>query len=106
MITGIPSQIIVQGQTYTLNLNFNEEDANSIDKIWFTSAKLGICKQMTKDGNSFTFVLSYEETAQLQPISTTFNITAQFVDENRTRDMATNISLVVERNENPVTCEA
>ena len=104
-IIGIPPQELTQGETYNLNLELPEEKANAIYKMWFTSAKLNICREFIKDGNYFLFSLSHQETTLLNPISTTFNITAQFVGDDEPRALAENISFIVNKNYNPVTCE-
>lgn len=105
MIKGLTPQEIIQGKSYSLNLSFSAEDLEKITKIWFTSVKLGICKEMDFFNGVYSLTLSFEETQNLAAGFATFNITVKLVGEVEKRDLVNAVPLTVIRNENPVCCE-
>lgn len=101
MITGLYKQCIIQGKTYSLRLKFDDENLAKINKLWFSCKDLNICQEMTLDDHIYSFVLSWEQTQALEPMETTFNITAELAD-GTSRDLCNGIYLVVIENLNPV----
>ena len=103
MIKGMKPQTIIQGKTYGLRIKFSQDDLVKFNKMWFSCASLGILREMQFNGTDVYFLeLPWEETQQLNPCTTTFNITIRLVGEEKKRDLANGVILTVEKNKNPV----
>lgn len=104
MIKGLVEQKIIQGKTYHLGLKFASADIEKISKMWFSCAELNIIREMELDQETsiYSLELSWEETQNLKPMTTSFNITVRLVGETDKRDLANDIPLIVIKNKNPV----
>lgn len=80
-IQGNPKIAIVQGDSYTREIEFEGIDLDLIDKIFFASIELSICKVLEKDDNLFRIHLSSDETMKLETGTFDFDLTIKFVDD-------------------------
>lgn len=82
MVQGNKEIVVVQGDTYQKNILVENVDPVNIEAIYVSCRDLGINQQLAYDSqiNRYIFVMSAEETAKLQSMVTTFDITVYFLE--------------------------
>lgn len=83
MIKGQKQIKVIQGDSYQLNVSVTNA-SGTIDHIVVSSKKLNIKKTLTFDSesNKYIFNLTAEETAEFPVITTDYDLTIFFTDEN------------------------
>ena len=73
---------IIQGDSYTKYVYFENIPAEAIGEVWFSSLELGVKKRLQYDeiSNRYVLTLSSTETAGLSPTRSTYDLTIFFVD--------------------------
>ena len=77
---------IIQGDTFGLSIKLQNVDYDTIEKIIFSSATLGISKEFQKRENDYYLELSCGETCILSKIVCCYDITAFFIG-NKTKTL-------------------
>lgn len=83
MIKGQKQIKVIQGDSYQLNVSVTNA-SGTIDHIVVSSKKLNIKKTLTFDSenNKYIFKLTAEETANFPVLTTDYDLTIFFTDEN------------------------
>lgn len=76
--------IIVQGDTYEQNVYIDGVAPTSINGVFFSCKKLELSKQLTyvDDIKGYVLLLSSQETKDLKPITTDYDITIKLIDDS------------------------
>lgn len=84
MVTGSVEIIIIQGDTCQRNISVSGIQAGNIQAVYVSCGTLNICKNLPYDSETgkYNFILTPEETALLTPITTNYDITIEFTDQN------------------------
>ena len=100
---------IVQGDTYRTkiilkNINGQEIDHTTIERIYVTSSKLGINKYITYDTDGFYLEFSSNETQAFHAGRYSFDITVHFYGDDGTqvKTVSYKSTFVILRKENPI----
>ena len=104
-IQGNPKIVIVQGDSYTREIEFEGVTLDFIENVYFTSNKLSLCKTLFKDteNNVFILVIKHEESKNF-PIGTfDFDLTVKFMNDNIKTIQYRSIISILEKN-NVVIC--
>lgn len=82
MITGKINIEIIQGDTYQKNVLIENVDLSLIEGVYFSCKELNICQKLEYDNdiNRFVFLLTANQTKDLNPIYTDYDITIKFND--------------------------
>ena len=83
MITGKVDIQIIQGDTYQKNVLIENVDLSLIEGVYFSCSKLDITQKLEYDNNieRYVFILTADETKDLTPIYTDYDITIKFTDD-------------------------
>lgn len=81
---GNPKISIIQGDSYTREISFKGIDIELIDKIYFSSCGLNICKGLNKDIDNKLFVLhlTSNETSNFNVGVFDFDLTVKFTNKD------------------------
>lgn len=96
---------IIQGDSYTLEVDFEGIIIDLIDSIYFTCNELSICKQLEKDieNNLFRLSIDKNETKEYSNGVYNYDLTIKFVDNNVKTVQYRSILVILEKN-NKVVC--
>lgn len=76
---------LIQGDTYETTLEIEGlEDFSLLEKVTFSSADLGLCKELTfnQADNTYTLLLLPNETDKFKSGRFDYDITVKFIDSN------------------------
>jgi len=73
--------VVIQGDTYQKNVSIEGVFLESIESVYFSCGKLNLEKELYYDEsiNKFVLLLTSEETKNLKPIVTDFDITVKII---------------------------
>ena len=83
MVTGKVEIQIIQGDSYQKNVLISKVDLALIEGVYFSCSKLNIEKKLDydRDIERYVFALTSNETKDLPPIYTDYDITVKFNDD-------------------------
>ena len=104
-IQGNPKISIIQGDSYTNEIEFEGIELELIENIFFTCGKLSICKKLEKDleNNLFIFHLNSKDTINFEVGTYDYDLTIQFIDNQYKTIQYQSIISILEKN-NKVIC--
>lgn len=104
-IQGNPKITIVQGDSYTREILFEQLYYDLIESVFFSSNKLAVCKKLLKDETNNIFVLHLESNeTKNYPIGTyDYDLTIKFINEDIKTAQYQSIISILEKN-NKVIC--
>lgn len=95
---------IVQGATKKVRRKFDEVKTALIDKVILTCNELNINAELDLlENGEFVYVFEAEETAEFEPMKTTYDVTVINLDGSV--DIETHIPFIVFKRENPIPSE-
>ena len=95
--------VIIQGDTYQKNVSIDGVFLSAIEGVYFSCGKLNLSKKLELDDSTNCFALKFtsEETKQLRPIVTDYDITVVFQNDKVQTGLYRGKLIVAEKN-NPV----
>jgi hypothetical protein len=102
---GNASITLIQGDTYSREIEIKNVDLELIEGIYFSCEKLGVCKKLNFNSEEkiFELKLTSLETQSFPKINTNFDLTIVFID-NTVKTIQHCESLVVIEKRNKVDC--
>lgn len=104
-IQGNPKITLIQGDSYTREIEFEGLSLDLIEEVYFTCSKLSICKKLEKDleNNLFRLTINSDETNDLEIGAFDFDLTVKFIDDQTKTIQYRSVILVLEK-VNKVVC--
>ena len=105
IINGSKNIQIVQGDTYILEVAFENAEISLIEAIYFTCDKLSVCKKLeyNDDDRFFYLTLESNETKQFPKGTYNYDLTINFLEDNVKTVQYKAIINILEKN-NKVVC--
>lgn len=75
---------IIQGDTFSLTIRLENVDLSTIDKIYFSCKKLGICKEFRRMNDAFDLDIACTETCDYNVTMCCYDITVKFKSSRTT----------------------
>ena len=96
---------IIQGDSYTLEIDFEGITIDLIDSIYLTCSELSICKKLVKDivNNLFRFSITPQESKDFDNGVYNYDLTINFVNKDTKTVQYRSTRVILEKN-NKVVC--